>query len=126
MSILLRASQGISVAFWPHWWGTLISCDAQCGSEALAFLYPGEYLFICWDSADSISTHVSSGLAPSLANPLGKPIMAISSAAATQIPHIPSWCLWLLFLGSTSSNAVPPTLCGINVMLLWLYSHCLG
>lgn len=52
--------------------------------------------------------------------------MAISRAAATQSPHISSWCLLLWFLGSTSNSAVPSTLCGISVMLLWLCSHPLG
>lgn len=68
--------------------GTLIFSEAQCGSEALAFLYPGEYLLISWDSADSISTHLSSGLAPSLVSPLGKPTTAISRAPETQSTHL--------------------------------------
>lgn len=85
----LRAPHGLSVAFCPHRRGTSIFPEAQRGSEALACLCPGETLFLCQDSADSIFTQLSTELAPFLINPLGTPATAASRVAEALSPHLP-------------------------------------
>lgn len=84
----LRAPHGLSVAFCPHRQGTSIFPEPPCGSEALACLCPGETLFLRQDSADSIFTQLSTGLAPFLINPLGTPATAASRVAEAQSPHL--------------------------------------
>lgn len=121
----LRASHGISVAFWPHWQVPWFSLRHSADQRHLPSSTQGSIYLSPGTQQTPFPPTSAQGWLLLLSVPLGNP----QQQSAEHRKHralISSCCLLLCFLGSTSSSAAPPTLCGISVLLLWLCSILWG